>query len=162
MKNFVNLVCVVIITGAFFYDKVEPYLPEFDFGSNGGTASVVVVKPLNLYGFDAGIPAVLKDKEAARSLTGLFTGMADEIEHDGLRTKPEIRYAAHVRDALREAVNLKFDGKKLNDVATGLGDKIGPEFEKALPDGSAELTVETRKQSVELFRAAAYGCSLVK
>ena len=49
---------------------------------------------------------------------------------------------------------------KLNEVAKGLGDTIGPVFEKELPDGTVELDATLRKKVVELFRAVAYGCSL--
>jgi len=130
--------------------------------SFNGPCVVEVVKPDNTFGFDTSIPGMLKDKATANKLAGLFSGLADEVEHDGTRSKPEVKYAANIRDIMREAVNIKFDGKKLNDVSSGLGDAIGPAFEKEFPDGTTELDQSSRKKAVELFRAAAYGCALVK
>lgn len=158
MKTVVNVICIVLLLGLFIYPKVS--LPNFSWPWEQTTNEIV--KPDNLHGFDVSIPAVLTDKTQANELCGLFSGLADELERDGIKSKPEIKYASNVRDAFREAVNIEFDGKNLNTVTSGLGDKIGPEFEKVLPDGSAELTNESRKAVVELFHAAAYGCSLVK
>lgn len=155
MKALVNTVCIVCLLGLLVYPRVKEYVPFLD------TDSVEVVKPVNTYGFDTTIPSVVSDDVVARQLTGLFHGLADEVEHDGTRTEPEIKYVANIRDILAEAVNIKFDGKKLNQVSSGLGDTIGPVFEKEFPDGMQELDQAQRTKAVELFRAVAYGCSLV-
>ena len=126
-----------------------------------GTPTAELVKPDNMYGFDTSIPAQLKDKVIAHKLVGLFSGLADTIEHDGTRSKPEILYVANMRDVIREAVNIEFDGQTLGK-ASGLGDVVGPVFEKELPDGTVELDKTRRAKSVDLCRAVAYACALVK
>ena len=159
-KTVVNIVCVVLLAGVLLYPKYEQYTP--DFKAWFGPVASESAAPSNTYGFNTSIPQVLKDKAVAHKLSGLFAGLADVIAHDASRTKPEVKYASNLRDVISEAVNLEFDSDKLGKVAPGLGGVIGPVFEKEFPDGTVELDATSRQKAVEIFRAASYGCSLVK
>lgn len=159
MKTFTNIVCVVLLLGLLAYPKVEQYIPAMP---SWCSSTVEMAKPDSTYGFDTSIPKVVKDKAYAHKLAGLFSGIADTIDHDGTRTKPEIQYVANVKDILTEAVNIEFDGQKLNKLSPGLGDAIGPTFEKEFPDGTAPLDPTARKKAADMYRALAYACALIK
>jgi hypothetical protein len=165
MKNVANLILASIIALAIFspatLEDIQFSVPKFDLSFLGSSKSnIEVPKPANLYGFDVSLPKILPNRDLAYKLTGLFAGLADELERDGKRQKPLIVYVSHIRDTLKEAINIEFDSKKLNEIVPEFGSKIGPEFEKAFPDGSAPLDANLRAKGVELFRAVAYACSL--
>lgn len=163
IRAIINVVCIIAL-GFILWPLLSDYAPsDWTFGLGGQNCPAVdVAKPTNTYGFDSSIPGALHDKATAQKLAGMFNGLADVFAHDASRSKPEIRYASNVRDTLHTAVTIEFDGQKLNDAASGLGDVVGPEFEKAFPDGSVELDSSARQKAADMFRAVAYGCTLVK
>ena len=160
MKAVVNIICVFVL-GWLLWPYIEDYI-QTDWSFSSSVASERLAKPENTYGLDSAIPGILKDKATAHKLTGLFTGLADTLAQDAERSKPETKYASNIRDILHEAVTIQFNGKKLNEAASGLGDVVGPVIEKEFPDGSVELDSNSRKKASDIFRAAAYGCALVK
>lgn len=159
MKNFINIICVVAALGLYAGPRVDvpSVLEYFNFGK-----VELIAKPTNTYGFDKSLPAIIKDKTIAQKLTGMCAGLADRIEQDGARSEPRIKYVVNINDLRVEAINVAFDGKKINEVVPQFGSTIGPAFQAEFPDGTVELDATLRKKAVDLFRAISYGCSLVK
>jgi hypothetical protein len=116
------------------------------------TSKDEIVKPENTYGLDKVVPPTLGgDKETANKMSGMCYAIADILEQD-----TKIKYCINILDLRKSA--WAYCGKSVNDSHPDFAKVVQPVFEKELPDGSAELTPELRKKSVELFRALGWAC----
>lgn len=160
MKKMVNIVGITLALLLFAGPKVAPYLP--DLLPDSVTPVAPMVKPDNTYGLDTSLPSTIKDKELAAQLMGLCEGLSAVITEDGLKQKPQIQYAANIKDIMEDVAPLSFNGKQVKSVAPGFASTLGALLAKEFPDGTATLDANARKKAADIFYAAAYGCYLAK